>query len=497
MEQSVSWIRSTFYRDLIKYYRWDREKSVLYKFFRRDSVAELRKQLRELKKEYEWLPAEETLKTTKELKEQLVKSMEEHKEQARQAAVKGRRLLLPNIPKKIRQKEHPGEGQKGQEERKERRDFWQELWLNDAGYQAGVISDTEYYLWLVRYLAERDIYYKDNSLWRDKKEDSEENASKDGGHTWLYRLLLAGLRGTEWELKPEQMRDRDGNNIRTKAQVGKDLEHLAKQIGDEQKAGTAEAADRLHGLTLPRRTPDGRIVKADYLPWLTGNLKRLALHIKIRTWIQDSGYSLENGEKLPGKAPRKQDFFMRLFEEFCDSPEGYDFSQKSEGGGAAAAGWRVDGQGFCVMETEEIKSLVNALEEMETPDIYIPLAMHIYSGCVFFLAGKNVYRKLYEAMDERSEARRRYDSSEHFCCFDYLRLEKADKKDKTAVGREFQLLPTFHENAGRACKAVLDDFKRYCVVGDDSLHSLRQIVREFNQEFPDGAPDVYRWAFDR
>ena len=494
MEQSVSWIRSNFYEDIIKDYKLNGEKSFLYRFFRRDSVAELRKLLKELREDCTWLPAEETLKTAKELREELVRSMGDHKEQARQAAVKGRSLLLAKAPKKIRRQKHPEEDQR---ERKERRDFWQELWLNDAGYQAGVISDTEYYLWLVRYLVERDIYYKDNSLWRGKKdseEDSEENASKDGGHTWLYKLLLAGLRGTEWELKPEQMRDRDGNHIRTKAQVGKDLEHLAKQIGDEQEAGTAEAAGRLHGLTLRRRTPDGRIVKADYLPWLTGNLKRLALHIKIKTWLQDSGCSLENGEKQPAKDPRKRDFSMRLFEEFCDSPEGYDFSQKSEGGGAAAAGWRVDGQGFCVLETEGIESLVNALEEMETPNIYIPLAIHIYSGCVFFLAGKGAYRKLYEAMDERSEARRRYDGSKHFCCFDYLRLEKADKKDKTAVGREFRLLPTFHENVGRSCKAVLNDFKRYCVVGDVSL---RQIVREFNQEFPDGAPDVYRWAFDR
>ena len=46
--------------------------------------------------------------------------------------------------------------------RKERRDFWEELWLRDAAYRAGLITDTDYYLWLVEYLAVR-VLTKKNS----------------------------------------------------------------------------------------------------------------------------------------------------------------------------------------------------------------------------------------------------------------------------------------------------------------------------------------------
>lgn len=61
-------------------------------------------------------------------------------------------------------------------DKKERGDFWEELWRNDAGYMAGMITDTYYYLWLTQYLDERDIYDKDNSM--------------PDGHFWLETLLL-------------------------------------------------------------------------------------------------------------------------------------------------------------------------------------------------------------------------------------------------------------------------------------------------------------------
>ncbi len=116
--------------------------------------------------DYPWLLAKHPLKPSDQdrIKERLAAAMKEHPAWARE-------LLIKEVPEKGR---------------KERRDFWEELWLRDAAYLAGLITDTEYYFWLVEYLAVWDIYYKDNSI--------------ADAHLWLRGLLLrtgvAGIRNT-------------------------------------------------------------------------------------------------------------------------------------------------------------------------------------------------------------------------------------------------------------------------------------------------------------
>lgn len=86
-----------------------------------------------------------------------------------------------------------GTEQEKEKQKKERRDFWKELMQNDAGYEAGLITDAEYYLWLTEYLAVRNIYYKDISI--------------ADGHTWLYKLLRMGLgRELEESVKLDEIR---------------------------------------------------------------------------------------------------------------------------------------------------------------------------------------------------------------------------------------------------------------------------------------------------
>lgn len=454
MEKSVNdGIREDFYYDLIETYERQAEASFLYRYFWAESVAEL------LEEHFPQLPVAEPLapKNGPRIKKRLGETMKERPEWARG-------LLLKPAPGKAR---------------KERRDFWEELWLNDAGYSAGLISDTEYYLWLVDYLSARDIYYKDKGSGKRNR----------NGHTWLYRLLLAGL-----QMEPGQLQTRDGENIRTKAQVGRDLAKLARMIQDERSAGEAETAGRLHDLKLQVKTAGGMIVLKDYLPWLTAMLARMALHIKIKTWLQDSGYPLveEGWAKDPPKKPRKQDFSMRLFEAYCDSAEGYEFHRKAPGGKAAAQGWRLDGLGFCVLEPDQFEPLLEVLERRGNAAVYLPLAVDLYSGCVFFLAGKENYKNAYRTADE--EARKAYRNAEARFCFDYLRLDRGRRKGFPGdVGGAFQLRPTFHENAGKSYQAVLSAFKRYCMAGKNSA---RQAVRAFNGTEPAGIPDVFRWAFD-
>ena len=452
MENAVNGIREVFYRDLIDEYQDKRERSFLYRTFWAEGVAGL------LEGHFPQLSAERPLRPEDELRirKRLSEAMRERPEQARS-------LLLREAPGKVR---------------KERRDFWEELWLNDAGYRAGLISDTEYYLWLVEYLTARDVYYKDNSMW--------------DGHAWLYRLLLAGLRGTERALEPGQMQ-RNGENIRTKAQVGRDLAELARLIRDERAAEGTEAAGRLHGLKRRVRIKGQEAKVVDYLPWLTGRLERMALHIKIKTWLQDSGYPLGegNGSQSPPKGPRKQDFSMRLFEAYCDSPEGYHFYKKGRGG-AAPGGWQLDGMGFCVLEPGQLGALQAALEQGETAYLYLPLAVDLFSGCTFFLAGKANYEELYRGAGKKLKDA--YQSAKARWCFDYLRLDEAYRKEFPGdVGGALRLGPTFHENAGRSYRAVLNDFKRYCMTGDNSP---RRAIREFNEEGPSGLPDEFCWAFD-
>lgn len=472
MENTVNGIRDTVYRKLADDYRQEGKKSFLYRYFWQESAREL------VKKVLPYTSADAPL-TPQELQARLCAAMREDAERA-----KG--LLL---------RDPPGSG------KKERRDLWQELVLNDAGYQAGLITDTGYYTWLTAYLAARDIYYKDSGPWRTD------------GTIWLRPLLRAGLGGT----------DRGGS----KAQTERDIKELAQCLRQEQAAGTAGAAARLHGLTL-RAGKNGKARQVEYLPWLTTRLQWAALHSKIKTWLQDSGYPLraEGGAEAEPKAPRKQDFSMRLFDAFCKSPAGYELIPRS------LSGWHMSGQGFCILDAGERKQLLDALtrradldaliqhtEQSDSAYLYLPLAVHMASGCVFFLAGKSIYKDVYDqdvsmAKDSRErqaakQAKEAYEHTDALFCFDYLRPNKAFWVTEHGAARgPFRLQAAFHKNAS-ICKNVdesydiiLGDFMRDCVVGiknaaeESTLEeSVLEKVRGLNQEAPAGTPKAFLWAF--
>lgn len=156
----------------------------------------------------------------------------------------------------------------------------------------------------------------------------------------------------------------------------------------------------------------------------------------------------------------------------------------------------MDGQGFCLLNTDRLEELQTALEE-ET-SLYLPLGVDLRSGCVFFLAGKELYRELYEAGDKK--AREAYEASPALFCFDYLRLDGAHlSRFPWDVGGAFRLRPRFHENAKKSYQDILEDFEWYCVDGDEREPgggSPREAVRELNQEGPARIPEELRWAFD-
>ena len=438
MGQSVIGIRDTFYRDLAAGYQRDKERSFLYRYFWQENIRELLEKVL-LQTLEEGLSGPEN---SRQLRAKMSTAMQENWEWART-------LLL---------RDPPGSG------RKERRDFWQELVLNDAGYQAGLITDTDYYRWLTAYLAARDIYYKDSGPW------------ETDGTAWLCPLLRAGLGiGNQGGL--------------TKAQTERDLKELARLLAEERTAGKTETAGRLHDLKR-RIVRNGQARQVDYLPWLTARLERAALHIKIKTWLQDGGYPLraDGATEAPG-GPRKQDFSMRLFDAYCDSPSGYDFTPRS------LTGWHMNGKGFCALDTDDLEQLLNALKQRDRQNdaayLYLPLAVHLQSGCVFFLAGKTVYEDVYERAAKGM--REAYNGRNALFCFDFLRLNRAFwDADSGAAGGPFRLRPTFHENADRSYTAVLNDFKRYCVAG---TKSVIEEVRGLNDEAPSGTPEAFLWAF--
>lgn len=515
MEESVNGIREAFYSDIIYDYQCKyenkREKSFLYRAFWAESVSGLLKRLERsisehvtgdghetsnpLEKymaplcpnsrpgswDYSWHLAKQPIKPQDEsqIKEQLAAAMADHPAWARN-------LLTKAVPEKGR---------------KERRDFWEELWLRDAAYKAGLITDTDYYLWLVEYLAVRDIYYKDNSI--------------ANAHLWLKRLLfrtgVADIQNTVNTKKAihtenaenmtntknpdNRQKVRNSENLNVKANVEKKLAEAAKLIRQERETGGTEIAARLHNLKRTVRNRNGEIIrKEDYLPWLTARLEQMAVHIKVKTWLQDSGYPLGGRCKTenPPKEPRKQDFSLRLFEAYCDSGEGYEFYRKDLWGQENCGDWQMDSQGFCVLELSQADKLRESLEQSGGRCLYLPLAMHLGSGCIFFLAGKENYREAYEKAGK--ELKKAFDGAKGCYCFDYLRLnEKYQSQFPGDVGGAFQLHPTFHENHEKSCLDVFRDFKRYCLTGIDSP---RRTVKNLNEEAPANIPDAFRWAFD-
>lgn len=469
MAEAVNGLRGAFYRGLTEDYLESKEKSLLYRAFWGESMRGL------LKTYFPQLLEEEPSipKDGERLREQMAKVREKMVEAMRENPQWARSLLL----------REPGW--------KKRRDIWEELWLNDAGFRGGIITDTEYYLWLAEYLAEHDLY-KTNIYYYDVDRERK----KYEPHQWLYVLLQAGLGMRPGELK-ENVNVRKQDRRKTdcagaglsKTDVEEGLAMLAEQIRDDR----GRIAGRLHGITCIVKTRGGR-KKKDYLLFLTERLERLALHIKIKNWLQDSGYPLVGDGRAPeNKKPRKIDFTMCLFEAYCDSAEGYEFRKKT----GESKNWRLDGLGFCVLDVDADPDQLKAILEGQAagwdkdPYLYLPLAVHLSSGCVFFLAGKGNYENVYPTADD--EARAAYESARSRYCFDYLRLTK-DHSKLFPGGEAFCLRPVFHKNAGASYRQVLDQFKGYCTnwSGDSPLHA----VMEYNGTEPKGIPEPFHWAFD-
>lgn len=471
MEEHVSGIRDRFYRDLVLDYGKG-ESSLLYQFTWEESAVEL---LKKLKKEglfpniFTEAPQGETAEEKmEELRERLVTAMEGYtgepfREQFRQALEKECGEL-----QKERRKEQPTK----------RRDLWQRLWVNRAAFQAGIITEADYGLWLVEYLAAREKCYRESCPAM-----TDEPALLE----LLYRMVKEGLRDTEnapgYELLIKKGRFGKGN-------LKNFLITLAGQLENEGDSG--KTVSRL-----------GRLGILDRL-WPLLECK--AIHMKIKNWFQDSGFPLRDPTKSdssnqqpvnPGKhtvpkGDRKQDFTMRLFAAYCDSEDGYDFARKDQGGTGSAKGWTIDTNGFCVMGVDgnRLATLVKALEKRAGEQngwnpCYIPLAVHLYSGCVFFLAGSDAYEDLY-----RPPRREQFVAAKKKgkFCFDYLRLDKEALENSWFLGSNFRLAPSFHSHVAKDYGAVLNDFKRYCTT------VALEAVREYNEDCG-GAPAAFRWAF--
>lgn len=540
MEKSVNGIRGRFYYDLKKDYRERKEQSFLFRAFWAEGVREL------LKKQLPPLPKKNELRSLlRVLKKQFLEVLsdaESRKEQVREAYLqlpeKPKELLrvhLPQLPEEIGQqlKEHfaqlPEElkklleerfpwlleedlqwvayearirkqlreavrkrsggvlQRKAPEEERERRDFWEELWLYDAGREEGLISEWEYYLWLLEYLAARSACYQVYYYYHDSRKDRDENLDesiKEDGREWLYELLRAGLEKTS---EPESL---------SVAQIREELKELAGRLRGPDRERTA-------GLLQDLKHRESMAGETAYLPWLTAKLKQRAVHIRIRNWLQDSGYPLGNENRTNR---RKQDFSMRLFEAWCDSEDGYEFVSKKNGGMRGAGGWNVE-NGFCVWKPDffetYLEELLEVLKRRRKKRFYLPLAVDLNSGCIFFLAGKAHYEDVYFKVDRK--LREVYESMEEFYCFDYLRLDTRylGRESPGDVGGAFRLRAAFHENAGKSYQRVLNDFKRYCEEGDaaesrylDPDRSPRQKIRAINRlRHPEGIPAVFGGAF--
>lgn len=517
MENAVGGLRDSFYRDLRRKYREEGTDSFLYRYFWTEAVTEL------LEKYAPRRPAECPIRpeNSGRIRALLEEAVRERPE-----------LLLRPAPERKRRRTG---GEAGRDrDVKERRDFWEELWLNDAGYQAGLIPDTDYYLWLVEYLAVRGLYYRDTGI--------------GDGRRWLEQLLREGWLGAGEPRDPGVWRQKSGKSVLSTAQTGADLRELAERL----KTDREEIGRRLHGLEM-----EGE----DYLPWLTGRLEQMALHIRIKDWLQNSGYPLikegDLSERFSAKRARKQDFSMRLLEAYCAGGRGGGFLTPERDAGASAGGWRLTADGFCLPDAEEVEALREALERSGETCFYIPLAADLRSGCVLFLAGRDIYEQAYEEEETRwrryfsrmaeeyrrakeaydrartereriadrqalkeacgrrqdackraergckraEAARESYEASQASLCFDYLRLDREHlRRNGENPAGAFRLRPVFHRQAEEAgYRAVLEKFIAYCKGECDRTPREgipREAVREFDQELPAGIPESFHWAFE-
>lgn len=119
MERPVSAVRDAFFSDLIRGYILDGEDSFLYRYFWADGVTGL------LEEHFPQLY----------IKMKRAPRREDGPKVGKRLA--GAMAANPDGARGKLLKRTPG---------RSRRDFWEELWLNDAGYRSKLITDTEYYL---------------------------------------------------------------------------------------------------------------------------------------------------------------------------------------------------------------------------------------------------------------------------------------------------------------------------------------------------------------
>ena len=481
MGQPVGGVRDRFYRDLTEDYLERQTQSSLYQFFWREGMEELLRESLPRLLDRKPVPGEN-------LEELLARDFPDFA--WKEAGPEGGAGIIKQLSGEM--KKRPSEARRlllGSQEGEKRWDFWEALHLNDAGYRAGLITDGAYYLWLIEYLAAHGAYYKETI------KGAGANGKNLNGHKWLLPLLRkAPPRLDEKTGKPvapgQKRREKDKIFVFAVAQVERDLKRMADLIREERAAGRADISGQLHDLKITVRTAEGGKRRAEYLPWLTGRLARAALHITIKNWLQYSGYPLvvyggeEQRRKKKSGRERKSDFSMRLFESFCDGPEGYRFQRKRPG---KAEGWQMDGNGFCLLAPDQAGPLAESLRQSGRAYFYLPLAVDLYSGCTFFLAGKENYEEAYESAGK--EERERYRTSKERFCFDYLRLEPYPAN----LAGAFRLGATFHENAGKSFQTVLDAFKRYCAV---ERNGPRQLLQRLNEDEPAGLPVPFRGAFE-
>lgn len=213
MEEHVSGIRDRFYHDLIRDYNDKGERCLLYKFTWTENAVEL---LKKLKKKYQaYFPdiATEAPRGPKDLQARLEKAM---------------KICTREQIQKVLE----------QELQTERQDLWQQLWIRDAYYRMeqrshgyGKPKDfgNDNFLWLVRYLAERDKYYRESCPAM-----TDETALLEQ----LYRMAREGLRDTEnapgYEL-------RTGTGRFRKDKLKNSLIKLAEQLENEGGPGRPSA----------------------------------------------------------------------------------------------------------------------------------------------------------------------------------------------------------------------------------------------------------------
>lgn len=471
MAEHVSGIRGEFFEYLQENYIEKNRGSLVYRFTWKESAVEL---LKKLKKKYPaYFPDLSTKalregREEKDFRERLNAAMksctgerfrselEQEIGELRQECIalqeeRRERQRERKLPKEL-QKERQGERRKKRPTK--RRDLWQQLWINYTAFRAGKITGEDYALWLVEYLAVRKKCYLDRC-----PSERDGNALLDE----LSRLAAIGLRGKERVPGLRRSEGETGKGKIRKALLGDYLEQLSQEMRAEKAAGKNQIVDRLR--------------EAGCLGRLWKLLERAAMHAKIKNWFQDSGFPLRmDEEQKEQKGDRKQDFTMRLFEDYYDGERGYRLGS-----------WILKDNGICVMEDKQVHALERVLKQRKLDDFYIPLGVHLYSGCVLFIAGSAVYRDLYS---RNSELRKRFEKvKKGRYCFDYLRL---DEENFGAVGGGFRILPVFHENVGKDFDDVLADFKRYCV---DGVYSAHEMIRGSNGDYPAGTPKAFRWAF--